>query len=52
MEYLIKLDNKEALNPRKRLRKPVNFILEKGEQLAVIGPNGAGKRLSAEMEFL
>lgn len=49
MEYLIKLDNKEALNPRKRLRKPVNFILEKGEQLAVIGPNGAGKSLFIDM---
>jgi len=35
--------------PELRFKKPVSWILHKGEQWAVIGPNGSGKTLLADI---
>ena len=49
MAHLIELKGKISNNPRKRLRRPVDFTLDKGEQLAVTGSNGAGKSIFTDM---
>ncbi len=45
MRRIIDLNGVEVSNPDWRLREPVTFSLEEGENIAVIGSNGGGKTL-------
>ena len=40
---VIEIVNGIARHPDYRMVEPVNFVLHKGEQLAILGPNGSGK---------
>lgn len=44
-EPIISLENANARNEALRFRRPVNFTLNPGEQIAVIGANGSGKSI-------
>lgn len=40
---IIKINEGIARHPIHRMKTPINFALETGEQLAIVGPNGGGK---------
>ena len=46
---IIRLEKAIARDPARRLQTPINFTLERGEQLALIGLNGSGKSTLIEM---
>ena len=46
---IIRLEKAIARDPARRLQTPVNFTLERGEQIALIGRNGSGKSTLIEM---
>ena len=43
MQPIIEVINGVPRHPSYRMKKPVNFVMNPGEQIALIGPNGAGK---------
>lgn len=44
-QRVISVSNGVTRHPLYRMRKPVDFCLNAGEQLAVVGPNGGGKSI-------
>ena len=42
---VIEIANGVARHPAYRLDKPIDFVLNEGEQLAIYGPNGSGKTI-------
>ena len=40
---IIRINEGIARHPLHRMKTPINFVLEAGEQLAIVGPNGGGK---------
>ena len=38
-----------AANPSRRLAAPVDFVLRRGEHIALVGPNGSGKSMMVKM---
>lgn len=49
MQPIIKIQNGIPRHPQYRMKEPVNFILEKGEHIALVGPNGGGKSLLVDI---
>ena len=43
MQPIIEVINGVPRHPSYRMKAPVNFVMNPGEQIALIGPNGAGK---------
>lgn len=43
MQPIIEVINGVPRHPSYRMKKPVNFVMNPGEQIALVGPNGAGK---------
>ena len=43
MQPIIEVINGVPRHPSYRMKEPVNFVMNPGEQIALIGPNGAGK---------
>lgn len=48
-QYVIKITDGVTRMPQWRMREPVRFCLNRGEQLAIVGPNGGGKSLLVDM---
>lgn len=42
---VIKIVNGVTRHPAYRMDKPIDFVLNEGEQLAIVGPNGSGKTM-------
>lgn len=49
MYPVIKIENGVPRHPLYRMAEPVNFTLNKDEQLALVGPNGGGKSLLVDI---
>lgn len=49
MQPMIKISDGVPRLPQWRLAKPVNFCLDKGENIAVVGNNGSGKSLLVDI---
>ena len=49
MQPIIEIQNGIPRHPQYRMKEPVNFILEKGEHIALVGPNGGGKSLLVDI---
>ncbi len=45
MQKTIEIVEGVTRHPLYRMKEPVNFVLLKGEHLAIVGPNGAGKSI-------
>ena len=43
MQPIIEVNNGVPRHPSYRMKEPVNFVMNPGEQIALVGPNGAGK---------
>lgn len=43
MQPIIEVINGIPRHPSYRMKEPVNFVMNPGEQIALVGPNGAGK---------
>ena len=43
MQPIIEVINGVTRHPSYRMKEPVNFVMNPGEQIALVGPNGAGK---------
>ena len=43
MQPIIEVINGVPRHPLYRMKVPVNFVMNPGEQIALVGPNGAGK---------
>ena len=43
MQPIIEVINGVPRHPSYRMKEPVNFVMNPGEQIALVGPNGAGK---------
>ena len=43
MQPIIEVINGVTRHPSYRMKVPVNFVMNPGEQIALVGPNGAGK---------
>ena len=49
MQPVIEICDGVPRHPLHRMKEPVNFVMEKGEQVAIVGPNGSGKSLLVDI---
>lgn len=49
MQTVIEVMNGVPRHPLYRMKEPVNFVMNVGEQIAIVGPNGGGKSLLVDI---
>ncbi len=49
MQTIIEVWNGVPRHPSYRMKEPVNFVMNAGEQIAIVGPNGGGKSLLVDI---
>lgn len=49
MQSIIEVINGVPRHPSYRMKEPVNFVMKRGEHIALIGPNGGGKSLLVDI---
>ena len=49
MQSIIEVINGVPRHPSYRMKEPVNFVMNRGEQIASIGSNGGGKSLLVDI---
>ena len=49
MQAVINVKNGVPRHPSYRMKEPVNFTMNVGEQIAFVGPNGGGKSLLVDI---
>ena len=49
MQTVIEVINGVPRHPLYRMKEPVNFVMNVGEQMAIVGPNGGGKSLLVDI---